>query len=163
MKLLKGFDLFLSFALGLLFMCNLTEIRVGERRLVTLNLKKRDGSKGQVDGVPAWSSTGPDALDVQPNPDGLSAYVVCKGQGMAVIKANPDVDMTSGEHFLPTSEDFVCLPPLGADTAGFDIGDAEPIPAEAVTEKNEAAEGGEVKLETKVEEKAVDEADGETV
>lgn len=159
MKLLSGFRLFLAFALGYFFTMFLTEIRVGERRLVTLNLKKRNGEKGQVDGIPAWESTSPDSLDIQPNPDGLSAWAVCKGQGMATIKAKPDVDLSSGEVFLSTSADFVCLPPLGADTAGFDIGDAEPVPAEAATEKPVAADTGattEVKLE-------VDPADGETV
>lgn len=55
------------------------------------------GNPGRVDGVPVWSSSNPDVLDLQVSDDGLQALVTAKGPlGSSQVSVTVDADLGEG-------------------------------------------------------------------
>lgn len=72
-------------------------LRAGKRVPVSFVIRDKFGNDAAIDGVPAWASSNPAALAVEPAADGRSAVVRALGPiGTAQITVTVDADMGDG-------------------------------------------------------------------
>jgi hypothetical protein len=72
-------------------------LRAGKRVPVSFVVKDKFGNDAAVDGTPAWQSSNPDVLAVEPDADGKSAVVRALGPiGTAQITVTVDADLGEG-------------------------------------------------------------------
>lgn len=72
-------------------------LRAGKRVPVSFVIRDKFGNDATVDGVPAWASSDPEVLVVEPSEDGLSAFVRAIGPiGTSQITVTVDADLGEG-------------------------------------------------------------------
>jgi hypothetical protein len=72
-------------------------LRAGKRAPVSFVIRDKFGNDATIDGVPAWASSNPPALAVEPAADGRSAVVRALGPiGTAQITVTVDADLGDG-------------------------------------------------------------------
>jgi hypothetical protein len=72
-------------------------LRAGKRVPVSFVIRDKFGNDAAIDGVPAWASSNPTALVVEPAADGRSAVVRALGPiGTAQITVTVDADLGDG-------------------------------------------------------------------
>ena len=64
---------------------------------LSVDFRTAAGNPAKVDGVPAWSVSDENVLEVQPAADGLSAVVLAKGPlGVGQVRVTADADLGTG-------------------------------------------------------------------
>lgn len=95
-KILNVFTAFLGFTL-----------------LATIEFLKPDGTKGNVDGVPTWSTSRPDLITIIPYEDGYSAEIVSTGAiGTASIMVSADADLGDGVKEIIVTDQVQFIEPM---------------------------------------------------
>lgn len=95
-----------------------------QKVLVTLAPKTQSGKDATLDGDASFTVESGDAT-VEPQPGGLSAYIVSGAQGPSSIKVSADADLGEG---VRTIEDTINLTVVGAEATnlGLVVGSPEP-------------------------------------
>jgi len=92
---------------------------------ITLNPKTPGGHPATLDGVPAWSTSDPAVIAVQPAEDGKSCTVLAAGStGLATLGASADADLGEGVDTITGQIDFEVVAAEASDL-GFEAGQPE--------------------------------------
>lgn len=74
---------------------------------------KPDGTDGEVDGVPTWSTSRPDLIEITPSEDGYSAKIRSLGAiGTASIVVGADADLGDGVQELIITDQIQFIEPM---------------------------------------------------
>ncbi len=91
-----------------------------------LRPKTAAGNPAKVDGVPVWSQSNADVLDLVPDDDGLAATVIARGSlGGSQISVVADADLGTGTRELTATQD-VEVKAAEATVLGIEAGAPEP-------------------------------------
>ena len=106
------------------------EIHQGFKRTITYTYTKADGTPGAIDGIPEFSTSNPEVVDLVPSLDGLSVDVVWNGVGTGVtVTATADGDLGTGVFTIVTTDTFDLVAPLGATAGSSTVSDEVAIDA----------------------------------
>ena len=79
------------------------------------------GNPALVDGIPVWESTDPNVMTVEPAADGMSAFAVSQGLGMATMRCVADADLGEGVVHITLQDDIeVTAAGAAAGVLGFE-------------------------------------------
>lgn len=70
---------------------------VGSVLLAEITPVDKNGLTAKLDSVPAWSTTDPAVVTVEPSEDGLSATLTAVGLGAAFVEVSADADLDDDE------------------------------------------------------------------
>lgn len=98
-----------------------------DEQKVTLTLKPLTaaGNPARVDGVPVWSQSNADVLDLEVAADGMTAVALAKGLGPSQISVVADADLGDGVREITAVQDVV-VKAAEAVTLGIEAGTPEP-------------------------------------
>lgn len=97
------------------------------KRSIAVTYAKNDGTAGNVEGAPVWT-TDLQLADLRVAADGMSADLVHNGAvGMVTVSIAADGDLGVGVFPIVLSDMFDMRPPMGAVGGSFVVGPEEPV------------------------------------
>jgi hypothetical protein len=79
----------------------------------TIKFLKPDGTEGETDGIPTWSTSRPDLIEITPSEDGYSAKIRSLGAiGTASIVVGADADLGEGVQEIIITDQIQFIEPM---------------------------------------------------
>ncbi len=102
------------------------QLQDGQKSSVTIDFKTLGGNPATVDGVPAWTVSNPEILDLSVSADGLTATFSAKGPlGSCFLNLTADADLSEGVRNIIGQSEVVVVAGDAA-VVNFTFGVAEP-------------------------------------
>lgn len=108
----------------------MTTILVNTQRTVNAHFLTQDGSPALVDGVPVWSVSNPDVVEIIPTSSGFSVKLRGLTEGTCEVRAVADADRGEGVREVSLSALIQVVYPE-ATGGEFSFSEPEPVPAPA--------------------------------
>ena len=88
----------------------MAKFKEGEVKVADIVFLKPDGNAGRVDGIPTWSNSAPDVVQMDVAGDGMSATVTMLKEGTAQLEAKGDADLGDGVREVLILGDIEVMP-----------------------------------------------------